>query len=354
MKKTLLALAIPAALVAGSASAATVYENDDTAVKVGGAVEIQYRQTAKEEIANTDGQIRVDDGDLTFDVEHKLNDALTAIGAMHLTVGEDKDDSENASGYASNGKVKQDEIYVGLTGDFGTVTIGTKTPFIDDSGAGVDIELKDNGGTGLVNTDPYDQLLQYTYSQNGLNLGAGYVFTQDSSDSDTGDTAEMYEFLAGYDYGMVQVNAYYTVQNGVSFTDADKDGVRDAGTKYADNEIKAFELDVMANIDALYLGAAISSLDVESYSDNLMSYELAAAYAITEKAKVGLGFAINDADGDNSDPTVTDSQSSIYANVQYKLAKNTRAYAEVSFEDNGKATGDTSGTGVAVGMEVKF
>lgn len=345
MKKTLLALAIPAVLASSSASAVTIYENDATVFSVGGEVEIQYRQTAAEDIANTDGEIRVEDGDLAFDVDYKANDALTVLAGMHLKVGEDDEDSTNTSGYNNNGKVSEDEIFVGIKGDFGKLTVGDKTPFIDDAGIGVDINLKDNGGLTLGETDPYDQLLEYTYSNDGISLGVGYVFAQDDAstdNNDTGKTAEMTELKAGYDFGTVAVTTYYTVQNGlISYTAGDND-----------NELKSFELDVAVDLDAFYIGAGISSAKLESKDDRLMSYEVAGSYDATEKLTLGLGYAFNDADNENSN--VPDGQSSVYGNVQYKLAKNTRAYAEVSFEDTGASTGDSSGTGVALGMEVTF
>ncbi len=335
MKKTIIALAVPALLAAGSATAAvTLYDDEGTKLTVKGAMEIQYRQTATSDASDGDAKLRVDDGDLAFKVTHTINDDLYAIGAMEFSVGEgQKNPGSNASG---TGDVTNDGLYVGLGGSWGEFTAGRQLAIIDDAGVGVDIELKDTAGVSYEDAD-FDQYLKYRYSSEVFWAGVGYNIAQD--DGKAGEKSEeLAELAAGIPFGDFEVRGYY--------------GSYDNEVK--DNSQEAWNLEAVWSNDTFYVGALYGQSENENNAGlttkEVDVIELAGSYTFGAST-VGLGWAQNDVKG------ASDEITNIYVNYAYQIRKNVKAYVEVGFEDGleiaGK-TGTQDGTGYAAGLEVKF
>ncbi|MDO6540894.1 porin [Photobacterium sanguinicancri] len=332
MKKTLLALTVPALLVAGSASAAvSLYDQDGTQVTMSGAAEVQYYRSAKADAyakaANTDADasLRIDDGDLALRVQHEVSADLYALGAIELAIGETKDNKVSQG--KSSGDVVNDGLYVGLGGAFGEMTFGRQLAIIDDAGVGVDIELKDTAGVNYEDTD-MDQYIKYRFSGEKFWAGAGYNIAQEDATGKKGE--ELLEIAAGVPFGDFEARAYYA----------------DYKNEQATAEQKAWDLEFVYAAGPIYVGALYGQSDNgAAKNSDIQTWELAGSYTMG-KNTFGLGYAQNSGDAKSQDAM------NLYANVAHQLTANTRAYVELGYEDV-KAV-EEKGFGYVVGMEVKF
>jgi predicted porin len=339
MKKTILAMAVPALLAAGAANATvSLYDADGTSVEIKGAVEVQYRQTAAQDATDQDGRIRVDDGDLALRVTHSEDGVNYAFGALELKIGEDADNA--SSDGSGTGDVTNDGLYVGLGGNWGELSFGRQLAIIDDAGVGVDYELKDQGGVNFEDAD-FDQLIKYRYSGDGFWAGASYNLSQD--DSAGLSSQELVEIAGGVNIiDSLELRAYYA-----SF----KDEQSASNSKDQDG----WDVELAYNEGPFYVGVLYGNFDNDPNLGDLTQpseerdvAEFAASYSF-DKSKVGVGYAYFDTDGRQEG-------SSLYINYGYNLLTNCRVYAEVGFEDvkGSAAADDWDGTGFAAGMEVKF
>ncbi len=332
MKKTLLALTVPALLVAGSASAAvSLYDQDGTQVTMSGAAEVQYYRSAKADAeakatnTDADASLRIDDGDLALRVQHQVNADLYALGAIELAIGETKDNKVSQG--KSSGDVVNDGLYVGLGGNFGEVTFGRQLAIIDDAGVGVDIELKDTAGVNYEDTD-MDQYIKYRFSGEKFWAGAGYNIAQEDATGKKGE--ELLEIAAGVPFGDFEARAYYA----------------DYKNEQATAEQKAWDLEFVYAAGPIYVGALYGQSDNGADTDSdVKTWELAGSYTLG-KNTFGLGYAQNSGDAKAQDAM------NLYANVAHQLTANTRAYVELGYEDVKKV--EEKGFGYVVGMEVKF
>lgn len=330
MKKTLLALTVPALLVAGSASAGiSLYDQDGTQVTMSGAAEVQYILRAADNAANNDAQLRIDDGDLALRIQHQVSADLYAVGAMELNVGETDEnftfdkDGKKVSTRNGLGSVTNDVLFVGLGGNFGEMTFGRQTAIIDDAGVGVDIELKDTAGVSYDDVS-MDQYIKYRFSGEKFWAGVGYNIAQSDKDGKKGE--ELLEIAAGVPFGDFEVRGYYG----------------DFEHESANKEQKAWDLEFVYAAGPIYVGALYGQSDRGDNAD-VKTWELAGSYTLG-KNTFGLGYAQNSGDAKADDAT------NFYANVAHQLTANTRAYVELGYED----LETDNDFGYVVGMEVKF
>ncbi len=329
MKKTLLALTVPALLVAGSASAGiSLYDQDGTQVTMSGAAEVQYRLTAVENMANDDAQLRIDDGDLALRIQHQVSADLYAVGAMELNVGESEEVDGTRDGL---GSVTNDVLFVGLGGNFGEMTFGRQTAIIDDAGVGVDIELKDTAGVSYDDVS-MDQYIKYRFNGEKFWAGIGYNIAQSDSNGKKGE--ELLEVAAGVPFGDFEVRGYYG--------DFKNEQFKNKANVVVGTEQTAWDLEFVYAAGPIYVGALYGQSDRGDNAD-VKTWELAGSYTLG-KNTFGLGYAQNSADAKADDAT------NFYANVAHQLTANTRAYVEVGYED----LETDNDFGYVVGMEVKF
>ncbi|MGR5127396.1 porin [Photobacterium swingsii] len=340
MKKTLLALTVPALLVAGSASAGiSLYDQDGTQVTMSGAAEVQYYRSAKADAKakatnkDADASLRLDDGDLALRVQHQVSADLYTLGVMELKIGEEK---EVAGVKDGEGAVTNDGLYVGLGGNFGEVTFGRQTAIIDDAGVGVDIELKDTAGVGYEDVS-MDQYIKYRFNGEKFWAGVGYNIAQE----DAGVKGEeLLEVAAGVPFGDFEVRGYY----GAFENEGLKASVEDISKQ------KAWDLEFVYAAGPIYVGALYGQKTdtVNSVDNDIKTWELAGSYTLG-KNTFGLGYAQN---SDDATGSLSKEATNFYANVAHQLTANTRAYVELGYEDIKKF--DEKGFGYVVGMEVKF
>ncbi|OOF35472.1 porin [Salinivibrio costicola] len=338
MKKTILAMAVPALLAAGSASASiNLYDAEGVKVDASGAAEVQYIQ----EIGNNrDGAWKLDDGDFAINTEVAVSDKLSVIGAMafefEMNDANSNYDKKGIPTGESRSNVENDELYVGFKGDWGQFTAGRQ--YLLDSGITKDYELSANS----FGAD-YEQAAQvgkYVYDNGTFYGAATYTDKSDGIDDGSpeainagnlGDDVRVYEARLGYRFADVDARVYYQKADNVNRnSDDDKDAYN-------------FEIEY-AGIENVGLAASIgrTSSDIGG-SDTDTDYTSIAADYTMGKTTFAVGYDNKDQEGNTSDVN------GYYANVTYALHSNAHVYAEV-----GDSDGENEDFGYVAGMEVKF
>ncbi|WEM43089.1 porin [Photobacterium sp. DA100] len=325
MKKTLLALSV---LAAGSAQAGVnLYDENGVIVDLSAAAEVQYIQ---EYTPNSDPFLRLDDGDLALNTTIAVNSQLNAVAGIAFKF-EDSD-------------VKNDELWVGLGGDFGTVTFGRQLLIADDSGIGKDYEL---GGDGLdfVQAEG-DQTVKYVYDNGQFYAGISAVIAEDNDDA-TEDTS-IVDGRLGARFGNFDARVYL-----YSGSDVSGNFVSFFDNKSMD--IDGYNLEVEYFMDAFALAASFGQIEYEdATSANKGKVEadtaaLAGSYTMNQTT-FALGYTYL---GWDEKPTAgaktSDDVNTFYANVTQQLHSNVKAYGEIGYTD-----ADDAEFGYVVGMEVIF
>ncbi|OOE98703.1 hypothetical protein BZG78_08550 [Salinivibrio sp. MA351] len=336
MKKTILAMAVPALLAAGSASASiNLYDAEGVKVDASGAAEVQYIQ----EIGNNqDGKWRLDDGDFAINTEVAVSDKLSVIGAMAFEfemndANSNYKDNDVAAGVETGenrSNVENDELYVGFKGDWGQFTAGRQYLLMDDSGITKDYELSANS----FGAD-YEQAAQvgkYVYDNGTFYGAATYTDKSDGIDdnSQAGDDVRVYEARLGYRVADVDARVYYQKADNVDRNGND------------DKDAYNFEIEY-AGIENVGLAASIgrTSSDIGGIDTDTDYTSIAADYTMG-KTTFAIGYDNKDEDGKSD-------VNGYYANVTYALHSNAHVYAEVGDSDE-----DEKDWGYVAGMEVKF
>jgi outer membrane pore protein F len=201
MKKTLLAVAIPALLASGAASATTLYDNNGTKVDIKGQFRIALEYNDNRDQPGEDGtKIRDLGSRFGFMVKHDLGDGLYGLGEFewgNATQSQEKDF-----------ELRNRKAYVGMGLDgVGEVTMGrVLSPFDDvamsdysydyggilDFGHGINNGAQDNFIGRVSNTVKF---MSADFS--GFSFGGTYTLQSD----DTWSTL-------GYEHSMEMRNAY--------------------------------------------------------------------------------------------------------------------------------------------------
>ncbi|MFK7159510.1 porin [Marinospirillum sp. MEB164] len=117
MKKTLLASAIATSLVAGSAQAVTLFQNDSLRFDHYGRIQLQLKND------DGDNEIQNNGSRFGFRVTHTINDNLTAFGRAEFRFEADERRRGRNTG---DDRIFNDlrNTYIGLQGGWGKVTVG--------------------------------------------------------------------------------------------------------------------------------------------------------------------------------------------------------------------------------------
>ncbi|MEI8608483.1 porin [Enterovibrio norvegicus] len=314
MKKTILALAVPALLAAGAANASiTLSDSDGVTVKLSGAAEVQFYKGYE---ADKDATIRLDDGDLEVNAEVVISEGLSAVANIAWKF-EDSD-------------LQNDELNVGFAGDFGTVTFGRNCALGDDIGNAMDHELGKQVG-GPVCT--YDKLAKWTYDADTFYAAANYGF--DSDDAKNSDGTTLVEAMVGVRFEIVDGRAYYSAVEKLDGSDIDTIAV-EADVAITD------QFDIALS----YTNQETSDSTSGATTDDVNGYLIALGYQASERAHFAVGYDLQD-----RDDKYGAEKYNVYLNTTYQVQSNVKAYAELGQQDI--KNGDSE-TGYVLGMEVKF
>jgi predicted porin len=314
MKKTLyLAIASATAIAATTATAATVYEDDGTTVKVSGEVDVQYR---KKTTKDADAELRYDDVDLKLDYSYTDDSGITAFAYYGLDFK------------GGDNKVSVGDVYVGIEASNVTLTVGDQSYASDEFGIGQDIEFGYDGALGETGGD---ETVRVDYDMDALFLSASVDFAE--SDDETS-----FDIYASYTIAdSITVAGTFQTQK-----DFDLNGNNQIDKEEEDSHAY-FGASVSYAQDGLEAGVEFSH-DVEGENSAIGA---SAAYDLSDKLTVGGGVGTYMAKEDE------DSNTKVFGNVAYNVAGKATAYGELQYDIVDDKADDTE-LGYAVGMKVKF
>ncbi len=338
MKKTILALTIPA-LFATSASAVEIYSAEDgSTVDLYGRVEYEagsqgYQKagsnaTSEAENFGGKGEIR-----LGVNVKYMLNNDVDLIGKMEwqATAESSQDVKQDDSGDVSGNGLKSRYAWAGFRFmDTTDLTFGRTQDAFTQVADVTDIFSIFGGGASYgagVFTDKVDDQVRLAYAANGLDLRASYAFNDaDKLDDNAAKETNRMSVSAGYTapFGLGMTAGYGQVDqdapaigngNGADYwgvgLNYSLDGLY-AGVQYteqtkefrgnADTEYTGIEAVVAYNVDAWTLKAGYNQLEKEdkelnTKNDTVDEYILGVQYAFNSKAKMYAEYVIADGEG---------------------------------------------------------
>lgn len=279
MKKTILALAT-ATVFATSANAATVFEQNGSKVEVNGTVGVLFTK-AKEQ--RTD--LLNDDSHFAFNVSHKINDNLTALGYTKLTF--------DGNGDSSFGNPQLNKLYAGLDiKGVGKLTFGKQATNGDDVVLN-DYAYINSAKSNLIEDN--SKVVKFTSASfEGFSFGLDYIFgdaTRNNTSLEINDDTEYkdkYAYQASLFYkGDLSQNISLNLATGYF---VDKSNLNTT-TKTA-WQSSGWRVASQITFGSVALGAEYGKsivkekLPAELKSKTLTDFLVGASYQITEPMKV--------------------------------------------------------------------
>ncbi|MDD9174621.1 porin [Aliivibrio sp. S2TY2] len=325
MKKTLLALAVPALLMAGSATAATVYTAED-----GSTIDMYSRLGFNITDRQSDDAVGNFDARIGLGGSQVVNDQVSVIGWAEYSV--------NAAESRGDGGLDPRYVWAGIdASEAGKVTFGRVASgiiMLSDVGdvfaasdvlIGRQLELVDNSA---AQTFRQDGTLQYQNSFGAFDMSVAYILGNSESNQDGSYNAvARYTFDMGDAGQLIPIAAYQVNSTGDTGNNADRDYTFwGAGVQY--------------KLNALTLGAMYNQDEIEGvYSDKSKdkSYELTAVYNINDDWTARAGYrALENTGGDEAEYKDTTLE------VQYHLTARSSIYTSYVMRNGDNGTGNTN------------
>lgn len=306
MKKTILALAIPAALLATSAHSVELYKTDTATVDFYG--QLRTRAFVQED---TDFKLEVANSRAGVTAAYVINDSLTVDGKVEFGV---------------TGDMENRLHMVGFETDFGKITLGRQWVSADDVW-GADYSWW-FGGTAILTEQlsgaRHDSLIKYNLDTENFWLNANIGLNEDDTEQ------ALYEAFAGTTFGDLNLNGGFSVQ------EDNVDGSDTEGLKSV-----AYIATVDYTIGDTLVGFSYSGATLEEIDGNReiesTGYSLAASHNLTDAVSVHAGVELTSYDTKNIAIDAEDFKVA-YAGVYYKLNSFSKMWVEVGYSD-----GDTLG-----------
>ncbi|WP_318471253.1 porin [Photobacterium leiognathi] len=298
MKKAVLASAILASLVAGTANAATVYEDDSKSLSIGGRAEARFNISDKNK--KDDGNAFEDKSRARINLKGKakITDDVTAFGKYEAEISDDKE-TTITSRYVYAGFDTQAGAFSYGKQDSAQVMLTDYTDILATFG-GDGVDLVDG------NKDKRENNFLYAGEFNNFTVAANYIAenNKDEKDSDSYGIAAQYAFPFGLSLGAGYVNG----QNG------------------PDVDASQYNLAVSYEFSNFYAAATYAS--GENGDTDLTGYELATAFKMDKFiAQAAYNFKQLDNAG-----VKTDDEDYFALEGIYKFNKNLRTYAGYKFQ----------------------
>ncbi|WP_318520441.1 porin [Photobacterium leiognathi] len=320
MKKAVLASAILASLVAGTANAATVYEDDSKSLSIGGRAEARFNISDANKGDDGTGNAFKDKSRARINLKGKakINDQITAFGKYEVELADGKkelskveldDNGELVSTYKEADKVQTRYVYAGFDTQAGAFSYGKQDSAQVMLTDYTDI-LATFGGDGVDlvdgNKDKRENNFLYAGEFNNFTVAANYIAenNNDEKDSDSYGIAAQYAFPFGLSLGAGYVNG--------------QDGT--------DVDANQYNLAVSYEFSNFYAAATYAS--GENGDTDLTGYELATAFKMNKFiAQAAYNFKQSEKSGVKKDEKDYFALEGIY-----KFNKNLRTYAGYRFE----------------------
>ena len=350
-KMKTLCLTVPALLVAGSASAANVYDKDGTKLDVYGRATGLYYGTSNDELSGDQSYFR-----LGLKGETAINSELSGIGQAEY----------NLPTSGSN----NDELRLGYAGmrhaTFGQLTYGRQDGLFSMVNDYTDV-LPEFGGDGLgKNTEVFgtgrtNGLFKYAYTNNGVTLGLQFTGKNTPQNDDSA------KWMLGSDEGYA-VGLSYDAPMGLSMAAVYNRAGKTADQKQqatfgGQDDAQLTGLGLRYSANNLYAGATVSEgrdhyFINNGYAHKNRGYEAVVQYTIADKFTPGLAYIRSDVkdSSQNIDDTANEYVS---VNATYKFNDSFQSYVDYRINllndnsftaSNGINTDDI----VAVGLRYDF
>ncbi|MBP2700669.1 porin [Photobacterium lucens] len=299
MKKAVLASAILASLVAGTANAATVYEDDSKSLSIGGRAEARFNISDANKGDDGTGNAFKDKSRARINLKGKakITDDVTAFGKYEAEISDDKDTT-----------ITSRYVYAGFDTQAGALSYGKQDSAQVMLTDYTDI-LATFGGDGVDlvdgNKDKRENNFLYAGEFNNFTVSANYIAenNDDEKDSDSYGIAAQYAFPFGLSLGAGYVNG--------------QDGT--------DVDANQYNLAASYEFNNFYAGATYAS--GEKGNADLTGYELATAFKMNKFiAQAAYNFKQSEEAG-----VKTDDVDYFVLEGIYKFNKNLRTYAGYLF-----------------------
>ncbi|PHZ58937.1 porin [Photobacterium leiognathi] len=300
MKKAVLASAILASLVAGTANAATVYEDDSKSLSIGGRAEARFNISDANKGDDGTGNAFKDKSRARINLKGKakITDDVTAFGKYEAEISDDKD-TTITSRYVYAGFDTQAGAFSYGKQDSAQVMLTDYTDILATFG-GDGVDLVDG------NKDKRENNFLYAGEFNNFTVAANYIAenNKDEKDSDSYGIAAQYAFPFGLSLGAGYVNG--------------QDGT--------DVDANQYNLAVSYEFSNFYAAATYAS--GENGDTDLTGYELATAFKMDKFiAQAAYNFQQSEEAGVKEDKEDYFALEGIY-----KFNKNLRTYAGYKFQ----------------------
>lgn len=308
MKKVALASAILASLAAGTVNAATVYQDDDKSLSIGGRAEARFNLSDANKGDDGTGNAFKDKSRARINLKGKakITDQVTAFGKYEAEISDSSDST-----------VKSRYVYAGFDTQAGAFSYGKQdsaqvmlTDYTDIlatfGGDGVDLvdgnkDKRENNflyagefnnftvsanyiaenNDAVKDSDSYGIAAQYAFPF-GLSLGAGYVSGQDGVDVD----ANQYNLAASYEF-----NNFYAAATYASGEDGNTD-------------LTGYELATAFKMNQFIAQAAYNfkqSEDGGVKTDKVDYFVLEGIYKFNKNLRTYAGYLFNQIDGEDDE-----------------------------------------------------
>ncbi|MGR6834629.1 porin [Aliivibrio wodanis] len=331
MKKTLLALAVPALLMAGSATAATVYTAED-----GSTIDMYSRLGFNITDRQSDDAVGNFDARIGLGGSQVVNDQVSVIGWAEYSV--------NAAESRGDGGLDPRYVWAGIdASEAGKVTFGRVASgiiMLSDLGdvfaasdvlIGRQMELVDNSA---AQTFRQDGTLQYQNSFGAFDMSVAYILGNSESNQDGSYNAVgRYTFDLGNAGTLAPVVAYQANSTG--------DATSQDNTATANRDYTFWGAGVQYKLNALTLGAMYNQDEIEgqgfSGTSKDKSYELTAVYNINDDWTARAGYrALENTGGDEAEYKDTTLE------VQYHLTARSSIYTSYVMRNGDNGTGNSN------------
>ena len=348
MKKTLLALAVPALLAASAANAATVYEKDGQKFAVWGRVQTSLLNDAA---AAFDGDTTTSEttlvglGRLRLEGSTAINNQWKAIAKAEWQVAaensdndakEVKDASGNVIGTTSkdNGKFQARHVYLGFDGaQYGKIIVGqTDTAYYDAIAATDMFNQWGSSANGYLGRQEGQVIYSNTWG--GFHGGASYQFADDTAKAEVGSKADTnYVNVGKLDYGYA-ANLGYNFAQGFGLTAGlSKSKFAKSGT-VADVDKDDWAVSGSYGVagEAGFYGAAMynqTKLESQSNSVKYQGYELIGIYRLENNVSFLGGYNFREVtDSDYASVAKADTTDEYLVGVGYDFTSNVLGWVE--------------------------
>lgn len=340
MKKTLLAVALPALLASGTASAATIYDNNGTTVDFYGQIRLNLEYASKRDQSGEHGTKFRDSGSrFGFKIKHDLGNGLRALAGLEY--------GNNTQSPENNFKIKNRLGYVGVGADgYGDLTFGRVLSPFDD------VALSD-----------------YTYVYGGVLDFGGNFKRSDSENNFIGRTSNTVKFMTSL-FGDFRFGGTYTLQDGESWNNESEQHAKQLDNAFTlavfyDNTERGLKLNAgFGRAEANggpYTDPLAGPADLRKGTD--MIYGIGAEYFIEiASVKDALALAVDLGRFDTKrDTTIAgvDTNNKYSANLygvglKYRWSEKGNAYIGGYYKDGQKDADDWSNKLFVIGSDYRF